>query len=377
MLILALNRSYGASGAVQTGCQTGEDSVDRDSQTIPISKRTRWTQHPQTEARASGLDAKDAHHQEKATILVGEGFREDSARFAAFIGRIGPVVEALLAENVTSITPSEREEDAGHSAVAVAEDVRTLRTPRTLFHDRPLVSAVHAASKPQLVLGAYGPAPQQQASARPGMVAVWNSNAPTKPTHVLVTECVPTSCCFSPGKAAIAFVGGADGSLEAWDLREPVELHRRSSKALTESGEVLRSPSYSTTSLGPDVNHVCPVIEIAGVPSGGTSANGTASLTRGDDGGRLPAFQLATLDAAGELRTWTLVELLQTDFAGSVADLGLRPGARITIAPSARVQLCPAGAQAYCLRLFPANPNQVLAGIDTGSIVHGVRFGKL
>lgn len=51
------------------------------------------------------------------------------------------------------------------------------------------------------------------------------------------------------------------------------------------------------------------------------------------------SFQLATLDRDGVLKVWTVIEVSKADVAGSTRDLGLLPGSRIKLVPSATIHM--------------------------------------
>lgn len=51
------------------------------------------------------------------------------------------------------------------------------------------------------------------------------------------------------------------------------------------------------------------------------------------------SYQLAAIDSSGVLTVWVVVDLPQTDLAGSQSELGLAPGGRIKLVLSSSVSL--------------------------------------
>ena len=68
---------------------------------------------------------------------------------------------------------------------------------------------------------------------------------------------MPTCCCFSPIKATLVFGGMQDGSLVAWDLREPPTMHH--SYMCGKQDWLLRFPTYNTAGVLKYDNHNSPI----------------------------------------------------------------------------------------------------------------------
>ena len=80
---------------------------------------------------------------------------------------------------------------------------------------------------------------------------MWDSQNIDGPTHTLVCESQPVKCCFGGHRLSqTVFAATHDGSLVAWDLREPESMHRSKNVPNLKAGRaVLRRPTYSTDGL--------------------------------------------------------------------------------------------------------------------------------
>lgn len=97
--------------------------------------------------------------------------------------------------------------------------------------------------------------------------------------RVVASAGEPTCCCFSPLKSTLVFAGMRDGSVVAWDLREPPTMHH--SFMCGREDWLLRFPTYNTAGVLQYENHNSPVTAI--VPL----------LTDGGKGGK--CWQCATV----------------------------------------------------------------------------------
>lgn len=76
---------------------------------------------------------------------------------------------------------------------------------------------------------------------------------PSAPIKILVCREEVTSICFGPGRGDLIFGGAKDGSINLWDLREANEHH---------SGEIGRSPTYSTSEVLKESGHLWPIVSV-------------------------------------------------------------------------------------------------------------------
>lgn len=97
--------------------------------------------------------------------------------------------------------------------------------------------------------------------------------------------------------------------------------------------QLLRSPTYSTAGIPGANNHVAPIVAmetIVAATAGSTPRPALPSDAEATSGRAVPtqhrSFQIATLDLEGVFKTWTVVEVPESDTGGSLQDLGLLPG---------------------------------------------------
>lgn len=78
--------------------------------------------------------------------------------------------------------------------------------------------------------------------------------------RIVASASIPSCCCFSPVKATLVFGGMRDGSLVAWDLREPPTMHH--SYICGGQDWLLRFPTYNTAGVLKYDNHNSPITAI-------------------------------------------------------------------------------------------------------------------
>lgn len=369
-------RSYGGSNSAQTGSQTGIEGADQEIQTERIEMRTKWTQEPPNDLLGCGRDEDEAdeeqEHQDEETARQLK--RQDAARLGEFIGRAGMVISAILEENLSLYSVKQTKSTTG---LTCSESVARLASTIPLFAGRSVTHVTFSTAQPSLILAVLSPAPALKSSdplRSKGFVCVWNLNQPSIPQKILVCESQPTCAAFGPNKASLAVAGTADGTCVLWDLREPASLHR--TEQVGGVDYLLRHPTYSTDGIPAAQNHHAPVVSLAAIKAG--SAGSTAKSASASQSA---AFQVATLDAGGVLKTWTVVELKSSDPTSLSQELGLLPGGQVKLTSSATLQLgvssrVPADMlQTFCFALFPDTPNKLIVGTNQGNALHAMRFG--
>ncbi|XP_052059211.1 cytoplasmic dynein 2 intermediate chain 1-like isoform X8 [Mytilus californianus] len=377
-------RSYGRSDTRQAYVQTNDDAIDRDIQTEEIDMRNKWTQHPPEDFAGSGRGdgEKDFEDEEQSQ----QNKQQDLGRLSKFIQQAGQVVSILLDEERSQETT---ELSANKSSISMSEGYTEL-SKLGILQGRHVEFAYFAPTQPNMVLTVYSQ-PDQSNPLNPtdgkGMICVWNTNEPSYPQRILACESQPRCCCFGPYKTSIAFAGMVDGSICAWDLREPPSLHR--SVEFDKTEHLLRFPTYNTAGISDSDNHISPVTTINPVTTYVDENSQQESDSKEDekkntDSGSGMSFQLVSSEDQGRINFWVVAELTTTDPAGSEIDLGLSPGGKVKVVISSTIKLESLVREARSLgpirsfemQISPTDPNHFYIGTDGGYVLHGLRFGN-
>lgn len=335
-------KNFGRSDTKQAYVQCNEDNLEKEVQTEEQEVRTKWTQHPASDAAGFGDDEDDLREDlssltEKANI--------DSLRLSKFLQRAAQTCLILLEENVSEQTSTQFKE---RKDMTCSDGFMQLSTKHLYLEGRP-VTCVHISPvQTHFLLIAYGAVTEKgKATSKinssvqeKGLVCFWNTNEPSEPQRILICESTPMCCCLSPSKATLAFAGLDDGTLVAWDLREPSSMHFASRISAGDSNVILRSPTFSTAGvLKKDESHLSPVVSLLPLvmPGDSARASGGSNMMSGDMLGL--SFQLASLEENAVIYLWVVVELERANSAGSESDLGLSPGGKIKLIRSSSISL--------------------------------------
>eukprot|EP00050_Salpingoeca_kvevrii_P014725 m.39406 g.39406 ORF g.39406 m.39406 type:complete len:1028 (+) comp5940_c0_seq4:209-3292(+) len=365
-------RSFGQSNAHQVACQTNDDCVDREVQAEDIDTREKWTQAPANDLRGWGWNEEEVTEEELSSYQH-ETREESSQSLARFLRNVGQVCGVLLEE--TSETKFSR--STSNSSLSCSVESTRLSSNLPILAGRSISSLQFCAVQPNLILTAYSAAPVSTILQSEGLLCVWNLNEATIPQYILGCNSDPTCCCFSPNKASLVFAGLTDGGVAVWDLREPPVLHK--SRKMGQTEYTLRMPSYETVGVMAN-NHQSPIVSIEPVSAGGSDGSSWNSHDWDSNSQHL-AFQLASLDQDGMIKTWTVVELPKGEWGGSDSDLGLNVGARVKLVPSATILFSWAASdaesslQASAIKFFLEDPNHFVVATNSAEIIHGVQFG--
>ncbi|XP_071155287.1 cytoplasmic dynein 2 intermediate chain 1-like isoform X6 [Mytilus edulis] len=371
-------RSYGRSDTRQAYVQTNDDAIDRDIQTEEIDMRNKWTQHPPEDFAGSGRGdgEKDFEDEEQSQ----QNKQQDLGRLSKFIQQAGQVVSILLDEERSQETTELR---SNKSSISMSEGYTEL-SKLGILQGRHVEFAYFAPTQPNMLLTIYSQ-PEQGNPSNPtdgkGMICVWNTNEPSYPQRILACESQPRCCCFGPYKTSIAFAGMVDGSICAWDLREPPSLHR--SVEFDKTEHLLRFPTYNTAGISDSDNHISPVTTINPVTTY-VDENSQQESDSKEESGSGMSFQLVSSEDQGRINFWVVAELTTTDPAGSEIDLGLSPGGKVKVVISSTIKLESLVREARSLgpirsfemQISPIDPNHFYIGTDGGYVLHGLRFGN-
>ncbi|XP_076090423.1 cytoplasmic dynein 2 intermediate chain 1-like isoform X5 [Mytilus galloprovincialis] len=371
-------RSYGRSDTRQAYVQTNDDAIDRDIQTEEIDMRNKWTQHPPEDFAGSGRGdgEKDFEDEEQSQ----QNKQQDLGRLSKFIQQAGQVVSILLDEERSQETTELR---SNKSSISMSEGYTEL-SKLGILQGRHVEFAYFAPTQPNMLLTIYSQ-PEQSNPSNPtdgkGMICVWNTNEPSYPQRILACESQPRCCCFGPYKTSIAFAGMVDGSICAWDLREPPSLHR--SVEFDKTEHLLRFPTYNTAGISDSDNHISPVTTINPVTTY-VDENSQQESDSKEESGFGMSFQLVSSEDQGRINFWVVAELTTTDPAGSEIDLGLSPGGKLKVVISSTIKLESLVRKARSLgpirsfemQISPTDPNHFYIGTDGGYVLHGLRFGN-
>lgn len=375
-------RSFGRTDTKQAYVQTNDDNIDRDIQTDEIDLRQKWTQHPPEDFTGCGRGdgEKDLDEEESAQ----QNKQQDLGRLNSFIQKAGQVISILLDEE----KDQQRQEKADNRTNLALSEGYSQLTCLSILKGRSVQFAHFSPTQPNYLLTIYNkPAEASESNPvdRKGIICVWNTNEPSYPQRILACESQPVCCCFSPYKTTLVFAGMVDGSVCAWDLREPPALHK--SVHYENSDHLLRYPTYNTAGIVEVDNHHSPITTLTPVVSY-TDSDSAGQDSHEDSSGGL-TFQLVSCEEMGILKFWVVAEISSPDMAGSEVDLGLSPGGRIKLVLSSSMKLrnplrekteTTKEKQGYLrtfeLQLSPGDLNHYYVGTEKGFVYHGLRFGS-
>ncbi|XP_061183329.1 cytoplasmic dynein 2 intermediate chain 1-like [Saccostrea echinata] len=368
-------RSFGRTDTKQAYVQTNDDNIDREIQTEEIDVRQKWTQHLAEDFTGCGRGDGEKDLDEEETAQQNK--QQDLGRLNSFIQKAGQVISILLDEE----KDQQRQEKAENRTNLSLSEGYSQLTCLSILKGRCVEFAHFSPTQPNYLLTAYSKCAEASESNpvdRKGIICVWNTNEPSYPQRILACESQPVCCCFSPYKTTLVFAGMVDGSVCAWDLREPPALHK--SIKYENSDHLLRYPTYNTAGINEVKNHQSPVTTLSPVVSYTDSDSDTHDSHEDSSGGL--SFQLVSCEELGVLKFWVVAEISSPDMAGSEFDLGLSPGGRIKLVLSSSIQLQnplrekSEPLRSFELQLSPGDLNHFYVGTEKGFVYHGLRFGS-
>ncbi|RKO93936.1 WD40-repeat-containing domain protein, partial [Blyttiomyces helicus] len=387
-------RSFGSSNAVQVATQSNEDTIDQEMQTDDWDVEDKWVQIPPEQFTDVGTGTpdlpwmsvddekegigKDRRSGKKAVKGGGGAGRAegsdgrgllaigvDSLGLVKFLRKASQVMDSLLEENVDhSGLPRSF---SSERPLPISEGNTTLGRP-SFLQGRVVTDICYSSTDHNLLIMAWSLRSGVEADKKTplddkGIVCLWRLTDPTVPYRLLVCEGKPTTVCFSPTKPHLVFAGTNSGSIQAWDIQESTTT-------------VLRTPCYSTDGIHTMKRaHEEPIRRILAL-----------HRYRGRDGDRVTglegeSFQIASIDEAGVMQLWVILELLEESIASSELDFGMKIGGKLklirssglTISNPERTSLLPDVRVQEC-RFQPNSTDRFIAATTLPMLLHGSRF---
>ncbi|XP_077561846.1 cytoplasmic dynein 2 intermediate chain 1 isoform X2 [Haemaphysalis longicornis] len=332
-------RLFGRSNAKQVLLQT-DLGDDEECQTEAIELKDKWTQQPPHDYRGFGgsedtgpVDGAAGQYLQTAAAHVMD--------LLDFLNNSSSLILRVMEEDLASKTRRDLKQ------VAQVESFSDgfLRLGPVSFLKGSRINFVHFSPPcPNYLVTGHDMTSLPEDSSLPGdtIMGIWNLNNPTRPTDFLISHCQVTCCRWSPLDAVSLATGSFDGSLEVWDLREKFSLSKdvALNEGTAECGRcTMKLPAYTTASLFDSDCHVSPIVDICcWTPSGLLAKQyaGSRSARHHRAGQSRPTggYNLWSLDEEGTLVSWAVVEA-KSQPEGSLADLGLAPGAVLSLVRNA------------------------------------------
>ncbi|XP_066930453.1 cytoplasmic dynein 2 intermediate chain 1-like isoform X4 [Clytia hemisphaerica] len=360
-------KRFGSSDSRQMYTQTNEENFDQECQTDDIETETRWCQH--------SSDSKSAGTQKSSgdsTLENSNAFfnNTDSVRLNKFLLKASKVCLSLLEEIAAGIEQPRKHYVETRSNLS--EGYVSLGSSEFLVLGRDVCDIKYSPSQTNMLLTAHGTSNvvQKGLKSSKGLLCVWNTNDPNKPTRLLVCESVPKSCCFGGVNTAYAIAGMEDGVIAIWDLTEPTCYH----EAAQIGNHMLTFQNVTFTTAALEVKHIFPVVAITPL----TFYSGTSQADI--------SFQLATMDQSASVHVWTVVRTQidnLSEHKNVTDDLGLAPHGRVKLVHSTAITPPGVSVTSFThlfsmtsLKVNEANPNDMYAGTGSGEILHMTRFSN-
>ncbi|KAJ3020525.1 WD repeat-containing protein 60 [Thoreauomyces humboldtii] len=379
-------RNYGTSNTVQASTQCNEDRAEEDSQTDTWDTGSRWVQAPQesfTDAGTGNPLTQSARAAIKAAAFFDEMPTVDAARLSSFLRRAGQVIDTLLEENGASMGNIPRTFDSS-SSLTISQGFTKFK-PQTFLKGRTLRDACYSNSDHRMILIAYSPVlegPTTSSLDESGILCVWRLTDPAEPYRILVCESPPTCCCFATTRPSLVFAGTESGSISAWDLQEFSPSHKKIAAPESTSETMFRYPSYSTAGIYTlDGSHEEPIRNLIALPHAQEPKESASSFSFALSGASTGSFQVASVDEAGALQLWTVIELLDESFAAAEVDFGMGIGSRIKLVRSTALKLTSrnrdrsnTGISVRDCKFFPSDIDRFVVATDSGDLLSESRF---
>ncbi|CAF3784030.1 unnamed protein product [Rotaria magnacalcarata] len=364
--------------------QTNDDAEHVQSQTDEIDTRSMWTQHPsESEHTTCGSGSTSSENQlsdinktrENEDLLRMLRLETDLARYQTFVINSGKLMFALLDEQQTSEvkSKSKRSKDKEQDGMQQESDLSfssgaTILPGLSLKPEVSVAAVCFFSDKFEQVAVFYEPIHTTSYGA------IYNVRDPSKPLRLLSCEATIRSCSSS---MVYIFAGCQDGSVVLFDTSEPNKYRTDSQKPIPSS------PTFSTANIQFNDRHYNEVIRV--LPLRATSVPNKNDRS-------MNSFSLASLDRDGLIIIWvttkkscflSVVELMQSDEAGSIADLGLKPGGRVRMTQTSSIQIKQSihmardSIQAYDLSCPSSDFDNLYVASNANAVYHMTRHGEM
>ncbi|TKR68103.1 hypothetical protein L596_024136 [Steinernema carpocapsae] len=359
---------FGIGNRTQNFCQTGDENYASECQTELAENFETWTQHPPVDERGWGREG-FAQIEDEATDADTEVFKNSHAqnpRLKKFLEVAADLIIEILnteANNSAPVYTKNKSEFAFSAGFNILSLANVAKESQCTF-------VVKNKVKPNQLLGAFvvfkGAEAVEAIVSNRSVIVDFNWKNVELPENILICENEVKCCCYAPdGKSAI-FAGLNDGTVVAWDLREPAPPILSASVEWTDKKEriPLRRPAYDSSFQYKENG-----TSIVQISTSGDSAKGS--------------YQVVTLEETGSITVWSVFEDSAGDFD---VDLGLRPGARFKLAQSTVIpsdtlvsSVTPLLSRLFANEMILSDEakTQFLVGTDVGYLVSKNRMRSL
>ncbi|KAI8910652.1 WD40-repeat-containing domain protein [Powellomyces hirtus] len=377
-------RNYGSSNAIQAYTQCNEDRGDEETQTDIWATDNKWVQAPpeQFVDVGSGNPLTQTSSSRKAGVAVETDAKVDLLKLSSFLRRAGQVMDTLLEENAATMGVPRT--FTSSTTISISQGRTSLKQQPFLL-GRRIQDVCYSHTDHRIILIAYSSVVDDHAKTglgleEGGVLCLWRLTDPTTPYRIMACESVPTSCCFATTKHSLVFAGTASGSILAWDLQESSTLHEK--LAVGEDEVVVRYPSYSTEGIYTmNGTHEEPIRSIVALPHAHESKETVNSFVFSSLGAEAGSFQVASIDEAGAMQLWTVLELLDSSFATAELDYGMGIGSRIKLIRSTALKVTAdhrkhdaSAINVLDCKFHPSDIDRFVVATDSGAILSESRF---
>lgn len=296
---------------------------------------TQWNDdYLERECQTNDVEVAEKQVQWPEDLNVGKS--AGMGGISRFLKRFLPTIEAVLEENAGG-------KGRGVKLAGEQSSVKYISSSLTLQLPQDLAAAQYPGLSSCISGVAFFPQRTSLVAVSSvfgaeTLIWVWDLQS-NRPSKVLRADDVVTSLCIPSNSDYIVVCGTAVGSILLWDLRENGFNHP--SIQTGSDTYYLREPTYSTEALV-DSGHFGSIERLM-------------ELQQTDNRN----FQVASLDSAGNLLSWSVIELPNADEAGSELDLGLRISGKMKLirGSSALISanLKQKEAECSCLAFDPSN----------------------